>query len=212
MHRYADASAHSLRTCKDTQHLQKGYSLERHGHLFVHRLVHLGSVSGSSVLQVDVRSAAVGGRRGDPRRQGARSGAGALRNLWQNMWRNGGEGEPPADGTPAFQQVTPPPLFLCMTCSLSSAALSTACLYVSFESAQPIGLHRDCHEISCMWSSCHSQLDSTEPLSPDLHPTSHSTSDRFLLSVESVHDWVFSVCLLTVLVFECYRQPMSDRW
>ena len=76
-------------------------------HLFVQTLVHLGSVSGS-VLQVDVRSAAVGGRRGDPRRQGARSGAGALRNLWQNMWRNGGEGEPPADGTPAFQQVTPP--------------------------------------------------------------------------------------------------------
>lgn len=105
-----------------------------------------------------------------------------------------------------------PPLFLCMTCSLSSAALSTACLYVSFESAQPIRLHRACHETSCMWSSCHSQLDSTEPLRPDLHPTSHSTSDRFLLSVESVHDWVFSVCLLTVVVFECYRQPMSDRW
>lgn len=55
-------------------------------------------------LQVDVRSAAVGGRRGDPRRQGARSGAGALRNLWQNMWRNNGEGETPAEGTPGFQQ------------------------------------------------------------------------------------------------------------
>ncbi|KAL3132600.1 hypothetical protein ABBQ32_009129 [Trebouxia sp. C0010 RCD-2024] len=54
-------------------------------------------------LQVDVRSAAVGGRRGDPRRQGARSGAGALRNLWQNMWRNNGEGEAPAEGTPGYQ-------------------------------------------------------------------------------------------------------------
>lgn len=59
------------------------------------------------VMQVDVRSAAVGGRRGDPRRQGARSGAGALRNLWQNMWRNNGEGgEPPADGTPGYQVST----------------------------------------------------------------------------------------------------------
>ena len=54
-------------------------------------------------VQVDVRSAAVGGRRGDPRRQGARSGAGALRNLWQNMWRNNGEGEAPAEGAPGFQ-------------------------------------------------------------------------------------------------------------
>jgi len=84
--------------------LQKGSSFEGPSYLFVQRLVHSGSV-----LQVDVRSAAVGGRRGDPRRQGARSGAGALRNLWQNMWRNGGEGEPPADGTSAFQQVTPHP-------------------------------------------------------------------------------------------------------
>jgi len=88
--------------------VQRGYSLGGSDHLFVKKLVHFGSVSGS-VLQVDVRSAAVGGRRGDPRRQGARSGAGALRNLWQNMWRNGGEGEPPADGTSAFQQVTPHP-------------------------------------------------------------------------------------------------------
>lgn len=54
-------------------------------------------------VQVDVRSAAVGGQRGDPRRQGARSGAGALRNLWQNMWRNNGEGEAAAEGTPGFQ-------------------------------------------------------------------------------------------------------------
>ena len=53
-------------------------------------------------VQVDVRSAAVGGRRGDPRRQGARSGAGALRNLWQNMWRNNGEGDP-VDSTPGYQ-------------------------------------------------------------------------------------------------------------
>ena len=59
--------------------------------------------SGALSVQVDVRSAAVGGRRGDPRRQGARSGAGALRNLWQNMWRNNGEGEAPAEGTPGFQ-------------------------------------------------------------------------------------------------------------
>ena len=66
---------------------------------FQNHLQRLGALS----VQVDVRSAAVGGRRGDPRRQGARSGAGALRNLWQNMWRNNGEGEAPAEGTPGFQ-------------------------------------------------------------------------------------------------------------
>lgn len=55
-------------------------------------------------MQVDVRSAAVGGRMGDPRRQGQRSGgAGALRNLWQNMWRNNGEGESSADYPPGYQ-------------------------------------------------------------------------------------------------------------
>ena len=56
-------------------------------------------------MQVDVRSAAVGGRRGDPRRQGQRSGggAGALRNLWQNMWRNNGEGESSAEFPPGYQ-------------------------------------------------------------------------------------------------------------
>ena len=62
--------------------------------------------SWGAFVQVDVRSAAVGGRRGDPRRQGARSGAGALRNLWQNMWRNNGEGEAPAEGTPGYQVCT----------------------------------------------------------------------------------------------------------
>ena len=77
-------------------------------------------------LQEDVRSAAVGGRRGDPRRQGARSGQGVWRNFLNNMWRNGGEGgEAPADGTPGFQQVhliitcacTPPAGHSCMdTC------------------------------------------------------------------------------------------------
>ena len=56
-------------------------------------------------MQVVVRCAAVGGRRGDPRRQGQRSGggAGALRNLWQNMWRNNGEGESSAEFPPGYQ-------------------------------------------------------------------------------------------------------------
>lgn len=55
-------------------------------------------------MQEDVRSAAVGGRRGDPRRQGQRSGsAGALRNLWQNMWRNNGEGESSSEQPAGYQ-------------------------------------------------------------------------------------------------------------
>ena len=54
-------------------------------------------------LQEDVRSAAVGARRTDRRRQGPRSGTGALRNLWQNMFCNNAEGQPSGEGTPGFQ-------------------------------------------------------------------------------------------------------------
>ena len=54
-------------------------------------------------MQEDVRSAAVGARRSDSRRQGPRSGTGALRNLWQNMFRNNADGEPSAEGTPGYQ-------------------------------------------------------------------------------------------------------------
>ena len=75
-------------------------------------------------VQVDVRSAAVGGRRGDPRRQGSRSGAGALRNLWQNMWRNNGEGEAPAEGTPGYQVN----LNACFIVYSSSASCRTQCV------------------------------------------------------------------------------------
>lgn len=81
------------------QILHGTYCLPHQYHLQTKIVQRLGGLS----VQVDVRSAAVGGRRGDPRRQGARSGAGALRNLWQNMWRNNGEGEAPAEGTPGFQ-------------------------------------------------------------------------------------------------------------
>ena len=92
-------------------------------------------------VQVDVRSAAVGGRRGDPRRQGARSGAGALRNLWQNMWRNNGEGgEGPAEGTPGYQ-VPPSPPYCCSAAPQLDISMCLAWHQAIMGCVSPVHMH-----------------------------------------------------------------------